>query len=64
MTKASSDSIVVWDIKGPKFHHMRFCQKGRGDGRCNEPLEKEDYAAAPQEVADRLIKWEKILETL
>ena len=64
MTRATCDNEIVWDTEGPKYHHMRFCQKGRGDKRCNPPVETKDYSPAPQEIADRLIKWEKILETL
>lgn len=63
MTRASSDNEVVWNVDGPKFHHMRFCKKGRQDNRCVEPVEK-TLPSAPKEVADRLIKWQEILKTL
>lgn len=65
MTRTTCDNEIVWDIEGPKWHHMRFCQKGRNDRRCNEPNENlHDYKQAPEEIANRLVKWEKILETL
>ena len=65
MTKTTCDNEIVWNENGPKFHHMRFCQKGRGDRRCVEPTgDLHDFKPAPEEIINRLVKWEKILETL
>lgn len=65
MTRTTCDNEIVWDVEGPKWHHMRFCQKGRQDRRCNEPTgDLHDYKQAPVEVVDRLVKWENILKEL
>ncbi len=64
MTKTSSDDEIVWDVEGPKFHHMRFCKKNREDRRCEVPNNITDYSPAPQEIIDRLTKWEEIINKL
>ena len=67
MTKTTCDNELVWDVDGPKYHHMRFCQKGRVNSKSEPTSENSninDYKPAPEEISNRLKKWETILETL
>lgn len=64
MTRTSCGNELVWDVDGPKFHHMRFCQKNRLDRKCAIPADKKDFTPAPEEIVNRLIKWQQILKTI
>lgn len=64
MTKTSNAEEIVWNEEGPKYHHMRFCNKNRQDKRCAVPLNTKDYTEAPKEISDRLERWQEILKTL
>lgn len=69
MTRASSWAEAVWDIDGPKWHHMRFCKpNGSGKKRCNEPTPQNsnmaDFSPAPEEVANRINKWTQLLKNI
>lgn len=64
ITKAHNDREIVWDVEGPKWHHMRFCKKNRLDRKCTIPIDIKDYLPAPDEISSRLIKWKKILEII
>lgn len=65
MTQSSSNYEAVWDDPVARFHHMRFCQKGRNDRRCNEPtVGLERFKPAPPEIFNLLEKWQEILKTL
>lgn len=65
-TSDMSDREIVWDIEGPKLHHFRFAkQHGSGKHLYDEPVTNlHDYKPAPEEIINRLKKWQEILKTL
>jgi hypothetical protein len=69
MTDAYGVMPIVWDVEGPKFHHMRYCKpSGSGAHRCRKPTKEnsnmDDYTPVPKEIINLLEKWEKKIESL
>lgn len=69
MTRATSWAESVWDLEGPKWHHMRFCKpNGSGKKRCAEPTPEthnmNDFTPAPPEIFESLERWNNIIKTL
>ncbi len=69
MIQTSGDSILVWDVDAPKYHHMRYCKpNGSGKHKYKEPTSvthnMNDFTPAPKEIINRIEKWEKIIKKL
>ena len=65
MTQTTSNNKIIWDVDGPKYHHMRWCKKDRSDDVSDRiPDISWNDSPAPPEIFDRLDKWQKIVENM